>query len=157
VRIADSGDYDDLACAGLDGVRCEVADYEEEIRPLAKRDVLMHCLNPDRMVIRGGCPEPCAGAIADLYVELGGRVEYYGKPFPAIYRHALRLAGDPEPKDVLAIGDGLMTDMLGAARMGFDCVYVTGGISRGMAVPEDFAAENGLGGWRPVAVVDSLH
>ena len=27
----------------------------------------MHCLNPDRMVIRGGVAEACAGAIADLY------------------------------------------------------------------------------------------
>ena len=157
VRIAETQDFDDLACAGLDGVRREVADYEEEIRPLAERDVLMHCLNPDRLVIRGGCPEPCAGAIADLYVELGGRVEYYGKPYPAIYRHAMQLAGEPKPEEVLAIGDGLNTDMLGGARMGFDCVYVTGVISRGMAIPADFAPENGLVDWRPVAVVDSLH
>ncbi len=157
IRIAEGEEFADLACVGLDEVRNEVADYEAEIRPLAERDVLMHCLNPDRLVIRGGCPEPCAGAIADLYLELGGRVEYYGKPFPAIYRHAMRLAGEPEPGKVLAIGDSLHTDMLGAARMGFDCVYVTGGISRGMTIPPDFSANNGLGDWRPVAVVASLH
>jgi HAD superfamily hydrolase (TIGR01459 family) len=157
VQIADGDDFDELACSGLDESRRAVADYEEQIRPLAARGVLMHCLNPDRMVIRGGVPEPCAGAIADRYVELGGRVEYYGKPYPAIYRHALRLAGDPSPGDVLAIGDGLNTDILGAAKMGFDCVYVTGGISQGESIPVDFAAKHGLDAWRPVAVVDSLH
>lgn len=156
VRIAQDGDFDDLACAGLDGVRRTVEEYRCQIEPLAERDVLMHCLNPDKVVIRGGVAEPCAGAIADLYIELGGRVEYYGKPFPAIYRHAMRLAGDPDPAEVLAIGDGLNTDVLGAARMGFACVYATGGISRGEGVPTDFAAVNGLADWRPLAVVDGL-
>lgn len=156
VRIAEGGDFDDLACAGLDEARRMVEDYREAIEPLAKRDVLMHCLNPDRVVIRGGVPEPCAGAIADLYVELGGRVDYYGKPYPAIYRHALKLAGDPAPGDVVAIGDGLNTDILGAARMGIACVYVTGGIARGKGIPADFAANNGLGHWQPVAVVADL-
>jgi len=157
VRIADGDIFDELACAGLDGRRRQVSDYEGEIRPIAERDVLMHCLNPDRVVIRGGVPEPCAGAIADRYVELGGRVEYYGKPYPAIYRHAMELADNPPPGDVLAIGDGLNTDILGAARMGFDCVYVTGGISRGDGIPVDFAATNDLGDWQPVAVVEGLH
>ena len=156
VRIAEGDDFDELACAGLDGVRRTVADYAEKIHRLAARDVLMHCLNPDRIVIRGGTPEPCAGAIADLYAELGGRVEYYGKPYPAIYRHAMRLAGSPPVEQVLAIGDGLETDILGAARAGFDCVYVTGGISQGERIPGDFAARNGLGEWQPVAIVGSL-
>jgi HAD superfamily hydrolase (TIGR01459 family) len=157
VQIADGNDFSELACAGLDERRRQVADYEEEIAPLAGRDVLMHCLNPDRVVIRGGVAEPCAGAIADRYEELGGRVEYYGKPYPAIYRHAMQLAGDPPPADVLAIGDGLNTDILGAARMGYDCVYVTGGISGGDGIPSGFARNNGLGDWQPVAMVDGLH
>lgn len=156
VRIADGDDFDAIACSGLDETRRRVADYAEQVRPLAERDVLMHCLNPDRVVIRGGVEEPCAGAIADLYLGLGGRVEYYGKPYPSIYRHAMGLAGNPPAAQVLAIGDGLDTDILGAARAGLDCVYVTGGIAQGEGVPADFAASNGLGDWRPVAIVDSL-
>ncbi|HET9811297.1 MAG TPA: TIGR01459 family HAD-type hydrolase [Sphingomicrobium sp.] len=156
VRIADDENFDELACAGLDEHRRRVADYEAQIAPLAARGVLMHCLNPDRLVIHAGVAEACAGAIADRYIELGGPVEYYGKPYPAIYRHAMRLAGDPPASAVLAIGDGLQTDMLGAARMGFDCVYVTGGISRGEPIPESFAPENDLGDWQPVAVVKGL-
>lgn len=157
VRIADDGDFDALACAGLDETRRSVDQYDQQIRPLAERGVLMHCLNPDRVVVRGGTVESCAGAIADRYLEFGGRVEWYGKPFPAIYRHAMHLAGDPPPESVLAIGDGLETDILGAARMGFDCVYVTGGIGQGSAIPADFYDRNDLGDWRPVAVVDGLH
>ena len=157
VRIAADGeDFAELACSGLDGRRWTVAEYREQLESCAERDVLMHCLNPDRVVIRGGNAEPCAGAIADLYLEMGGRVEWYGKPYPAIYRHALKLAGDPEPSVVLAIGDGLHTDILGAARMGFDCIFVTGGIHRGRPFPADFGPANGLGEWQPVAVVDSL-
>jgi len=157
VRIAEDESFNELACAGLDGVRRTVADYAPELQRCAERDVLMHCLNPDRLVIRGGAAEPCAGALADIYLDMGGRVEWYGKPYPAIYRHAMHLAGDPAPEEVLAIGDGLHTDMLGAARMGFDCIFVAGGIHRGEPFPEDFGRSSGLGNWRPVAVVDGLH
>jgi len=116
----------------------------------------MHCLNPDRVVVRGGVPEACAGAIADIYQGLGGRVTWYGKPHPAIYEHALHRAGEPPSEEVLAVGDGLQTDILGAARMGFDAIFVSGGIHAGEPFPEDFAAQYGLGEWKPVAVVDSL-
>ena len=100
--------------------------------------------------------EACAGALADIYQMIGGRVTWYGKPFPAIYEHALHRAGDPPKDEVLAVGDGLQTDILGAARMGIDTVFVTGGINAGAPFPEDFGERNGLGDWRPVAVVDSL-
>lgn len=156
VLIAEGCDFTELACTGLDDDRHQVEDYRSQLEELARRDVLLHCLNPDRIVVRGGATEPCAGALADLYLELGGRVEWYGKPFPTIYRHALSLAGHPEPSEVLALGDGLQTDILGAARMGFDAVFVAGGIHAGEAFPAEFGETNGLGGWQPVAVVDSL-
>ena len=156
VEIAEGDDFVELACTGLDDERGHVEDYRAELEGLADRDVLIHCLNPDRVVVRGGVPEPCAGALADVYLGLGGRVEWYGKPFPAIYRHALKLAGNPPADEVLAIGDALQTDVLGAAKMGFDVVYVAGGIHAGEPFPPDFGPENGLGDWQPVAVVDSL-
>ena len=156
VRIAEGGGFTDLACTGTAEGRPDPSDYESDLRGWADRDVHMHCLNPDRVVVRGGVPEACAGAIADLYQGLGGRVTWYGKPHEAIYRHALHRAGDPPRDEVLAIGDGLLTDVLGAARMGFDTVFVTGGINEGQPLPDDFALQNGLGDWEPVAVVDSL-
>jgi HAD superfamily hydrolase (TIGR01459 family) len=156
VRIAEGEDFTDLACTGLDEARPHARDYLPELERLAERDIHMHCLNPDRLVVRGGVPEPCAGAIADLYQGLGGRVTWYGKPHPAIYAHALGLAGNPPADEVLAVGDGLQTDILGAARMGFDTVFVSGGIHAGEPFPEGFAAQYGLGDWQPVAVVDGL-
>jgi hypothetical protein len=40
--------------------------------------------------------------------------------------------------------------------MGFDTVFVTGGIHAGEPFPADFAANHGLGDWQPVAIVDGL-
>ena len=156
VVIAEGNDFSELAATGLDDERRHVADYAAQLEDLVARDVLMHCLNPDRIVVRGGATEPCAGALADVYMGFGGRVEWYGKPYPAIYRHALGLAGNPSASEVLAVGDAVRTDILGAAKMGFDAIFVAGGIHAGEQFPPDFGPENGLGDWHPVAVVDSL-
>jgi HAD superfamily hydrolase (TIGR01459 family) len=156
VEISDSGDFSDLACTGFEEARPKVEDYGEDLERWATRDVHMHCLNPDRLVVRGGVPEPCAGAIADVYEMLGGRVTWYGKPHAAIYAHALHHAGNPPKDEVLAVGDALQTDALGAARMGFDFVFARCGIHAGEPFPDDFAAQYALGDWHPVAVVDSL-
>jgi len=156
VRIADGNAFTDLACTGLEEGRPAAEDYRADLERWMERDVQLHCLNPDRMVLRGGLPEPCAGAIADLYQMLGGRVAWYGKPHPPIYAHALQLAGNPPSDAVLAVGDSLRTDVLGAARMGFDTVFVSGGIHGGEPLPDAFAAQHGLGDWRPLAVVEGL-
>lgn len=156
VRIAQNDDFTQLACTGIREGEPDPQDYRAELEQLAGRGVLMHCLNPDRVVVRGGVPEACAGSLADIYEMIGGAVTWYGKPFPAIYEHALKLAGNPPKDEVLAVGDGLQTDILGAALMGFDTVFVAGGIHSGQPFPEDFARRNGLGDWQPVAVVDGL-
>lgn len=156
VPIEDGEDFKHLACTGLAEGRSKADQYAGQLAQWAGRGVVMHCLNPDRLVIRGGVPEACAGALADIYEGLGGKVEWYGKPHKAIYEHAMHLAGDPPLSEVLAVGDGLHTDILGAARMGFDCVFVTGGIHAGEPFPADFGRRNCLGDWQPVAVVESL-
>ncbi len=156
VRIADGGDFTDLACTGITHERPLPEDYLPDLVRWAERGVVMHCLNPDRVVMHGGVLEACAGAIADLYQQLGAKVIWYGKPHEAIYRHALHLGGGPKAQEVVAIGDGLQTDMLGAARMGFDAIFVSGGIHAGEPFPADFAVRHGLGDWRPIAVVEDL-
>jgi ribonucleotide monophosphatase NagD (HAD superfamily) len=75
----------------------------------------------------------CAGAIAELYRELGGEVIFYGKPHRPIYERAMRLAGERQGhpidrKRVLAIGDSVRTDLTGAREFGIDCLFVTRGI-----------------------------
>lgn len=157
VELADGDDFRHLACTGLEVTgTLDIAPYQPRLERWAARGVALHCLNPDRMVVRGGVPEACAGAIADAYAALGGPVLWYGKPHPPIYQHALALGGNPPAETVLAVGDSLMTDVLGAARLGFDTVFVAGGIHAGEPFPPDFGRQNGLPGWQPVAVVDSL-
>ena len=155
LTFVDEG-FTDMAVTGLDGQRMTVEEYRSDLESLAGRDVLFHCFNPDRVVVRGGVTEPCAGALADVYEGLGGRVEWYGKPFHTIYDYALSLAGNPPHEAVLAVGDALVTDMLGAAKQGFGAVFVQGGIHAGEPFPAGFASQYGLGDWSPVAVVDSL-
>lgn len=146
----------DIACIGFDDHRASLADYAADLARWAAHGVTLHCLNPDRVAMVGDVAVPCAGAIADAYEALGGRVTWYGKPHPAIYEHVLAMAGSPPRDTVLAIGDGLLTDMLGAARQGIAAVFVTGGIHRGDAFPPDFAQAHGLGDWRPLFSVESL-
>ena len=74
---------------------------------------------------------------------MGGSVAMAGKPFGPIYDLALRKAAQLRGKsiataEVLAIGDGPETDILGAANQGFDCIYVSGGVRDHV---EDMAAE----------------
>ena len=155
VTIVDAG-FTELACTGLDDRSDDPADYADELAALAAADVLMHCLNPDRVVIHRGRREACAGALADIYETLGGRVTWYGKPHAAIYDHARSLAGNPSREAMLAVGDSLATDMVGAARYGIDAVYVASGIHAGDPVPPDFAGRHGLGDWHPLMTVTGL-
>lgn len=151
-----SGDFTELACTGLDEWRDEPSDYQEQLAGWAASSVVMHCLNPDRIVIHCGRREACAGALADIYEELGGQVLWYGKPHGPIYDHARALAGSPPLEAMLAIGDGLPTDILGAASYGIDAIYVSHGIHAGEPVPHDFAARHGLGEWQPILTIEGL-
>jgi len=155
VEIVEEG-FSEVACTGLDERSDNPEAYRTRLQALAERGVRMHCLNPDRVVIHLGNLEACAGALADIYEAMGGTVTWYGKPHRPIYEHARRLAGDPPLDAMLAIGDGLQTDMLGAARFGIAAVYVSHGIHAGEPVPADFAARYGLGGWAPILTVEGL-
>ena len=58
-----------------------------------------------------------------------------GKPHAIIYEAALKQALRARGKEydrarVLAVGDGLFTDIRGAAAQGFDALFVTSGIHR---------------------------
>ncbi len=150
-------DYREVACTGIVERSHGALDYVEQLQAWAADDVLFHCLNPDREVIHCGQREVCAGALADLYEGMGGRVLWYGKPHAPIYQHALSLAGDPPLAEVLAIGDGPITDMLGAARFGIDALFISHGIHAGAPFPPDFATRHDLGDWRPIATLADLN
>jgi HAD superfamily hydrolase (TIGR01459 family) len=123
-----------VACTGpFDDEKDTPEDYRERFKICVERGLEMICANPDRVVQRGDKLIYCAGALADLYVELGGRVYMAGKPYSPIYETALngaaQMLGRPlDTSRVLAVGDGIPTDILGANRQGLDALFVAAGI-----------------------------
>lgn len=123
-----------ISCTGLfDDETEEPGDYRGRLQACADRDLEMICANPDLVVQRGDKMIWCGGALADLYAEMGGRVLMAGKPFAPIYdmsyAEADRLAGRTLSRDrILAIGDGVRTDVAGANAQNLDLLFVAGGI-----------------------------
>ena len=128
----DQADY--IVCTGLYDDETETAeDYRGMMLQARERKLTLVCANPDIVVERGDRLIYCAGAIAELYRELGGEVIFYGKPHRPIYERAMALAGERQGyqidrKKVLAIGDSVRTDLTGARAFGIDCLFVTRGI-----------------------------
>jgi HAD superfamily hydrolase (TIGR01459 family) len=128
----EQADY--IVCTGLFDDETESAeDYRAMMLQARERKLPLICANPDIVVERGDRLIYCAGAIAELYRELGGEVIFYGKPHRPIYERAMMLAaqhrGHAAALDrVLAIGDSVRTDLTGALGFGIDCLFVTRGI-----------------------------
>src|SRR5579862_1323954 len=128
----EEADY--LVCTGLLDDETETAeDYRPMMLKARERNLPFICANPDIVVERGDRLIYCAGAIAELYAELGGEAIYYDNPHRPIYQRAMTLAaerqGHPiDRKKVLAIGDSVRTDLTGAREFGIDCLFVTRGI-----------------------------
>jgi HAD superfamily hydrolase (TIGR01459 family) len=107
--------------------------YEDRIKVWLKRRLPLICANPDRVVEHGGRIIYCGGALADLYEAHGGSIKMSGKPYRPIYDEALRLAEQAAGRSldrgrILAIGDSVRTDAIGAANAGLDLLFVTGSI-----------------------------
>ena len=132
--LAPLEEADYIVCTGLLDDETESAeDYREMMQKARERKLTLICANPDIVVERGDRLIYCAGAIAELYRELGGEVIFYGKPHRPIYERAMALAlerrGHRVGLDrVLAIGDSVRTDLAGAHGFGIDCLFVTRGI-----------------------------
>ncbi|MRX51772.1 TIGR01459 family HAD-type hydrolase [Paracoccus sp. S-4012] len=117
-------------------------DYRARLEVAAARDLPMLCANPDIVVDYGDQRLYCAGALAQLYEELGGRTIYVGKPHAPIYELAAeRLDLGPGAR-ILATGDGIATDAAGAANQGIDCLFVTGGLAFDQFGPDPEAPES---------------
>jgi HAD superfamily hydrolase (TIGR01459 family) len=120
----------------------EWEDTHEDYAPLLEaaraRDLPMVCANPDLVVMHGGRPALCAGAIAEQYEALGGRVRWHGKPYESVYDSCLGLLGIADKRRILAIGDSLRTDIAGAAGAGIASLLIVGGIHAA-----DFTAAGG--------------
>jgi len=108
-------------------------DYRQQLERLRGRNLPLICANPDIEVGHGDKRLWCAGALARDYALLGGRVFVAGKPHAPIYALAQARAQEllgyqPEKKRILAIGDGILTDVKGAQSNNLDVIYIAGGI-----------------------------
>ncbi len=115
---------DFILCTGL------FDDYEEDLNYYKKllekqTSKKLICTNPDLIVHRGNIQELCAGSIARVFEELGGKVIYYGKPHKEVYRNCFE-----KGERVLAIGDNLRTDIKGANNLNIDSIFITDGVHR---------------------------
>ena len=127
IELTDIGEAEIVLNSGLFDDDVETpADYEERLAQMKARGLLMLCANPDWIVQRGGKLIHCAGALANEYEKIGGEVVYYGKPMTAIYEFVRAAA--PGAKRMLAIGDGLHTDVKGANAAGIDALFIADGI-----------------------------
>jgi HAD superfamily hydrolase (TIGR01459 family) len=117
-----------LVFAGSDAPRMSLEAYRRNLRSAAKAGVPAICINPDITMIRDGALMPAPGAIARVYQDLGGAVEYIGKPYPLIFTHAIATAALGAGARVVMIGDSPEHDVAGARAMGLSTLLVRTGI-----------------------------
>ncbi len=122
ITTLDNADF--ILCTGLLENHEESLDYYKNLLKKYK-NLKMVCVNPDLIVHRGGKQEYCAGALAEIFKELGGDVIYFGKPYPEIYKFCIR-----KNENILVIGDSAHTDIKGANNMNLDSLLITSGIHK---------------------------
>lgn len=133
VEVVSKEEADCVVCTGFFDDEVETPeDYREMLTDFVARKVPLICANPDLVVERGHRIIPCAGAVAAFYTALGGETRIAGKPHSPIYEATLAAArearGEFDKSRVLAIGDGMPTDVKGAVDAGLDLLYISGGI-----------------------------
>jgi HAD superfamily hydrolase (TIGR01459 family) len=128
-------DAEGIVCTGpFDELTEAPEDYRARFLHAKTRGLKLLCANPDLVVDYGETRIYCAGALAALYDQMGGESLYFGKPHPPIYDLARRrlaaLTGEaPDSAAMLAVGDGIATDIRGAIGEGIDALFVTGGLA----------------------------
>jgi HAD superfamily hydrolase (TIGR01459 family) len=126
-----------VICSGFKDDETEtVADYANLLKRLRQRNLPMICANPDLVVERGDKLILCAGALAEVYEEMGGLVTHAGKPHQPIYEATFAkaetiLGCKPQKARILGIGDAIRTDVAGAKAFGIDSLFLTAGIHTG--------------------------
>ena len=124
-----------VICTGVNNNNDNLNKYFSILKKIKKRNLKIICANPDLIVHRGDRAEYCAGSIAKLYEKMGGRVEYFGKPYKNIYEYIFRILKKNSKKKiykskVLVIGDNLNTDISGANNFNVKNLFIAGGIHK---------------------------
>lgn len=133
VRRVPLEEAEGIVCTGPFDPLADPAALRPQFIYAKQKGLKLLCANPDIVVDRGEIREWCAGALARLYTEMGGESLYFGKPHPPIYDLARRrlaaLGRDVENSRILAIGDGVQTDIAGAMGEDIDSLFISGGLA----------------------------
>ncbi len=125
MKINNLNNCEYILCTGL------FDDHEEDLiyyKNLLENQIKkkMVCTNPDLIVDRGNIRELCAGSVAMIFEKMGGKVIYFGKPYPEVYKQSIEI----QYKKVLCIGDNLNTDIKGANLLNYDSLIISSGIHK---------------------------
>ncbi|WP_112311738.1 TIGR01459 family HAD-type hydrolase [Pseudogemmobacter bohemicus] len=135
ITLVPLAEAEGIVCTGLRDDMVETpTDYRAELLLGKTNGLKMLCANPDIIVDWGDKRIFCAGSLAQAYEEMGGEALYFGKPHPPIYDLARRRLSALTGRDdmrILCIGDGMPTDIRGAAGEDLDALFITGGIHAG--------------------------
>ena len=124
-KVNNIGQADYFLCTGLfEDHETEINYYKNLLKNYSNKKFV--CTNPDLIIDRGNDREFCAGSVAKIYEEIGGKVIYFGKPYPPVYE----LSANTSDKNVLCVGDNLNTDIKGANIQKFDNLLITSGIHK---------------------------
>lgn len=163
VRRTGAKEAEAILCSGLwDDARETPDDYQQLFEPLVARGLPMICANPDLVVERGDKLIYCAGALAARYAEIGGAVAYAGKPHRPAYERAFQvlsqLRGAPlATAEILAIGDGVETDIRGGCEAGLDTVMIASAVHLQHGLSADsLSALFETRSFAPVAALETL-
>ena len=114
-----------LLCTGLfDDHNKDLSYYKDLLEKHTNKKMI--CTNPDLIVDRGKQREFCAGSVAMIFEKMGGKVIYFGKPYPEVYNNSV----DNLKKRTLSIGDNLKTDIKGANLLNYDSLLISNGIHK---------------------------
>jgi len=114
-----------ILCTGLyDSHDQELTYYRDLLEKYTNKKMI--CTNPDLIVDRGNQRELCAGSVAMVFEKMGGKVIYFGKPYPEVYNQSI----ENKNKKVLSIGDNLNTDIKGANLLNYDSLIISNGIHK---------------------------
>ena len=122
-----------IVCCGPFDPHADPEESRPDLLFAKQKGLKLLCANPDIVVDRGETREWCAGKLAEMYTEMGGESLYFGKPHPPIYDLARRrlaaLGRDVSEARILAVGDGIGTDIAGAMGEDIDSLFTTGGLA----------------------------
>ena len=113
-----------LLCTGLFDSYDDLNYYKDLLKNHINKKMI--CTNPDLIVDRGNKRELCAGSIAMIFEKMGGKIVYFGKPYPEVYNQSI----DNKNKKILSIGDNLNTDIKGANLLNFDSLIISNGVHK---------------------------